>query len=54
MSKPNALLTMTRSVEQFIEPDQMERLKSLVNLLIPDEIEKTEEAYSRLLSDLST
>ena len=36
MSKPNAVLTMGRNVDQFIAPDQMERLKSLVTITIPD------------------
>lgn len=51
MSKPNAVLTMGRSVDQFISPDQMERLKSLANLTIGKAIPKDEDGYARYLRD---
>jgi phosphoglycerate dehydrogenase-like enzyme len=52
LSKPNAALTMARAVDQFITPEQMARLKSLVNLTIPEKIDRSEEAYSALLQEL--
>ena len=52
MDKPNAVLTMARAVDQFITPDQMARLKSLVNLTYPDAFDKSEEGYSELLRGL--
>ena len=51
MPKPNAVLTMRRNVDQFIAPDQMARLKSLVNLTIPDEVDSSEDGYARFLKE---
>ena len=42
---------MGRNVDQFIAPDQMERLKSLVNITIPDEVDSSEDGYARFLKE---
>ena len=45
MGKSNVVLTITRAVDQFITPDQMVQLKSLVNLTRPGQIDPTEDGY---------
>lgn len=51
MSKINALLAVKSHLDKFIRPEKMDELKSMVNLIIPENIPQDEEAYSGLLQE---
>jgi phosphoglycerate dehydrogenase-like enzyme len=51
MAGPNAYLAVGRGLDQFVRPEKMAELKSLVNLTAPPVVPKEEAGYARALRE---